>query len=89
MKDEFTELERVGKFALRIEPHWYAGHGYVANCWRYTVTVDHAYGWSHAASAHYSRADNAEAYAVTVDRGREAFRQQLARFGVDTAEVSQ
>jgi hypothetical protein len=77
-----TELARNGKFALTIEPHWYSGHGRVANAWRYTVTVDTEYGPSQLASCHYSRSEDSEAYRVTVDRGLAEYGRQLERFGV-------
>jgi hypothetical protein len=77
-----VELRRHGKFALHIEPHWYSGHGRVANAWRYTVTVDTEYGPSQLASCHYSRSEDSEAYRVTVDRGLAEYGRQLERFGV-------
>ena len=81
MNTEAVEVARDGRLALTVERHWYAGHGIVANCWRYTVTVDGKFGASQLAAAHYSRATDADARAVAVARGTVAMADAIARFG--------
>jgi hypothetical protein len=82
MNTDAVEIARDGRLALTVERHWYAGHGIVANCWRYTVTVDGKYGASQVASAHYSRATDTEARAVAVARGTDAMADAIARFSL-------
>ena len=75
-----VEIRRDGKFALRIEPHTYAGHGRVTNAWRFTVTADTDYGPSTLACCWYSRVSDLDAYSVTVERGLAEYSRQLERF---------
>jgi hypothetical protein len=76
---DWVEIARDGRIALTVERHWFAGHGVVDNCWRYTVTIDGRYGPSQVASAHYSRAADADARAVAIARGTVAMADAIAR----------
>lgn len=71
---------REGKIALVVEPHSTAGHGIWANTWRYTVTVDTAYGPSIITSEHIHRNDDAAAKARAVELGTLNFRAAVVTY---------